>query len=102
MTTPMVTKRHPVRGALYGIVLGVGLAAIAIGRKLVALDSALPWVLLVLGIVVGGLWGAFAPPKKPRDRPARSIESRREEEAGSAEESTADPAGEPEEPGSDD
>ncbi|MGY9073971.1 MAG: hypothetical protein ACKVHU_13620 [Acidimicrobiales bacterium] len=59
-------KRHPIRGGLYGIVLGLGLALMVVGRKIVTLDSVLPIVLVVVGIVIGVLWGMFATAKKPR------------------------------------
>lgn len=70
MTTPAtVARRHPIRGALYGILLGVGLALLVIGRKIVNLDSVVPIVLLVVGIVIGIAWGMFAPAKKPKGPP---------------------------------
>ncbi len=70
-----VRKRRPIRGAIWGILLGLGLAAIFVGQKIVSLDSAMPWVLLVAGIVIGIVWGVAGPAKKPADRPPREINS---------------------------
>lgn len=83
-TASTVAKRHPIRGGLYGIVLGLGLALLFIGRKIVTLDSAVPIILVVVGIVIGVLWGMFAPAKKPKGRPPRSVDRRREEEEAEA------------------
>lgn len=64
--TATTARRHPVRGALYGIVLGLGLALVAIGRKLVTLDSIMPLVIVVVGIVIGVLWSMLGPAKNPK------------------------------------
>ncbi len=60
-TSTMV--RHPIRGGVYGFVLGLGLALMAIGRKIVDLDSVIPVILVVLGIGIGVAWAMFAPAK---------------------------------------
>ena len=64
--TATTARRHPVRGALYGIVLGLGLALVAIGRKLVTLDSIMPLVIVVVGIVIGVSWSMLGPAKNPK------------------------------------
>ena len=46
--TPTV-KRHPIRGALWGLTMGVGLAAALIGFAVIAV-----------------LWGMLAPAKSPK------------------------------------
>jgi|GEM_PF-1245101 len=72
-STSTVRSRRPIRGAIWGILLGLGLAAIFVGQKIVSLDSAMPWILLVIGIVAGILWGMVGPAKKPAGRPPREI-----------------------------
>ncbi len=68
MTTETI-KRHPIRGFFYGIVFGLGLALLAIGQGWAALGTLPPAVLLVVGMVIGTLWGLFAPAKKPKGEP---------------------------------
>ncbi len=60
------TKRHPIRGFLYGIMFGLGLALTAIGQKWVALGTWPPFILFIVGLVVGTAWATFAPAKKPK------------------------------------
>jgi hypothetical protein len=60
------TKRHPIRGFLYGIVFGLGLAFVAIGQKWAALGTWPPFILFLVGIVVGTLWSTFGPAKGPK------------------------------------
>lgn len=63
--TTTTTKRHPIRGFLYGIVFGLGLALIAVGQKWAALGTWPPVLLLVAGIVVGTLWSTVGPARAP-------------------------------------
>ena len=64
--TTTTTKRHPIRGFLYGIPFGLGLAMIAVGQKWAALGTWPPVLLLVVGIVVGTLWSTLGPAKAPK------------------------------------
>ncbi len=67
MTAPETSvKRHPIRGVLYGLVMGVGVALILGGRAIVAFGSTKMIIVVVVFAVAGGLWGAFAPAKKPK------------------------------------
>ncbi len=90
-----ITKRHPIRGFIWGIFFGLGLALIAIGQGYAALGTWPPLILLIVGIVVGTLWGLFAPAKKPKGEPPReqvpveALGSQRSER--SAEVTAADP-----------
>lgn len=60
------TKKHPIRGFLYGIFFGLGLALIAIGQGWAALGTKPPIVILVIGIVIGTLWSMYGPAKGPK------------------------------------
>jgi hypothetical protein len=64
-----ITKRHPIRGFIYGIFFGLGLAFLAIGQGWAALGTLPPVILVIIGIIVGTLWGRFAPAKKPKGEP---------------------------------
>jgi hypothetical protein len=57
------TQRHPVRGAIWGVILGLGLALIAIGQSWAALGTWPPFVILLAGTVIGIVWSTFGPAK---------------------------------------
>lgn len=54
-------RRHPLRGAVWGVVLGLGAALLLIGRQVIALGTVLPLGVVLGCLVLGALWGAFAP-----------------------------------------
>ena len=60
------TKRRPIRGFLYGIVFGLGLALIAIGQGWAALGTWPPFLIFVAGVIIGTLWSMFGPAKDPK------------------------------------
>jgi hypothetical protein len=64
-----ITKRHPIRGFLYGIVFGLGLMMLAVGQGWAALGTWPPFILFVVGLVVATLWGMYAPAKPPKGEP---------------------------------
>ena len=55
------TRRRPVRGLLWGLILGLGLALIAIGQGWAALGTWPPFLLVLLGIVLGVAWSTVGP-----------------------------------------
>lgn len=61
-----ILKRHPIRGLLYGIFFGLGLAFVAVGQGWAALGTAPPIILFVVGLIVGTVWGMFGPAKRPK------------------------------------
>ena len=64
-----ITKRHPIRGFLYGIILGLGLMLLVVGQGMAALGTYPPFIVLIVGIVVGTLWGMYGPAKAPKGPP---------------------------------
>ena len=64
-----ITKRHPIRGFLYGILLGLGLMLLVVGQGIAALGTWPPFIVLIAGIVIGTLWGTFGPAKGPKGPP---------------------------------
>ena len=69
-TTPVVyRKAHPIRGILWGLLMGLGATVVAILLKIIPLD--LVWAVLVLagGILLGILWSTLGPAKKPKGDP---------------------------------
>ncbi len=62
-STPGPIKRYPVRGALWGLVGGIGAAMVLISRAVIALGTLAPVVVVVAFIVLGVAWAYLAPPK---------------------------------------
>ena len=67
-TKPTV-RYHPIRGAIYGLFFGLGLALLLMVFKVLALSVPLIIVLGLLFLVLGGVWGRFAPPRATKDPP---------------------------------
>jgi hypothetical protein len=67
----LVRKRRPIAGALWGISLGLGLALLAINSKIISLSIPSIAMVVVLGIIIGIVWGMFGPAKKPKGAAAR-------------------------------
>jgi drug/metabolite transporter (DMT)-like permease len=54
------TNRHPFRGLFFGLLLGIGLGLMAIIYGFYMAGPLTPWILVVVGVVVGLLL-AFVP-----------------------------------------
>jgi hypothetical protein len=63
-----VKERHPFRGFFGGLLLGLGVALLLIFAGFVPMGELTPWVILVLGVVIG-LVAAFAGPTRGRRTP---------------------------------
>lgn len=61
-----VVKRHPVRGGIWGIPTGLGLALLAVNSQVVSLSITTLVVGALVGVVIGALWASFGPAKKPK------------------------------------
>ena len=77
MTTTLTAAKptvsyHPIRGAIYGLFFGLGLALLLMVFKVLALSVPLILVLGVVFMVLGGLWGRFAPPRRAETPPPAS------------------------------
>ena len=66
-------KRHPIMGLFFGLLLGLGLGLMAIIYAIYFAGPLTPWILVVLGIVIGllmsfvpRLWGRNPPPANAR------------------------------------
>ncbi len=60
-----VTKRHPIRGFLWGLMMGLGLALVAVIIKVMTLTLANLIILTSIGVAFGIVWGLFGPEKAP-------------------------------------
>jgi hypothetical protein len=70
--TDRVVKRHPVRGGMSGLCLGLSLAIALVVRNTIAIDrGGLVEIgaVVVVGIVVGVVW-AFVAPTRPASKAA--------------------------------
>ncbi|MDW3217920.1 MAG: hypothetical protein R8F63_04840 [Acidimicrobiales bacterium] len=63
------TKRHPIRGILWGILMGIGLAITAVGMKWAAIGTNGPFVFFGIGLVISVAWSLFGPAKAPKGPP---------------------------------
>lgn len=55
---------HPIRGAIFGLLTGLGLAIYLIIFKVITLGLVTPIVVIVASVVLGALWGRFAPARR--------------------------------------
>lgn len=109
-------KRHPVRGAIWGLFFGLGLSLILIDRAVIAFGTPKVYIVIALGVPLGALWGSFAPAKAAQqpemqvkaevktsgsETVARSEEPEATGEDSSEDESAVDDANEPNEGNSD-
>jgi hypothetical protein len=61
-------KRHPIMGLFFGLLLGLGLGLMAIIYGIYFAGPMTPWILVVLGVVIG-LAMAFVPRPWGRSQP---------------------------------
>lgn len=66
MMADMVLTRHPIRGFIWGILMGAGSTLLLMVFSVIPLSIPSLITYTVVGAVVGALWGSFAPPKKPK------------------------------------
>lgn len=62
-SAPGPIKRHPIRGALWGLLGGIGASFVLISRAVIALGTLTPLVVILVFIVLGVAWAYLAPPK---------------------------------------
>lgn len=59
--------RYPIRGALWGLLLGLGAAIYSLLFGVFEISSIVgPVVVIAAGVVLGILWATLAPAKKPK------------------------------------
>jgi hypothetical protein len=57
---------HPVRGALWGLLFGVGLAGVLVLTTLITLELVTVLGVVVVGVVAGIAWGSLGPARPPK------------------------------------
>lgn len=66
MGAALVKKTHPIRGILWGIPFGLGLAVVLVLTKVIPLEQAQVVGVFFGGLLIGLLWSLFGPAKKPK------------------------------------
>ncbi|HEX9978919.1 MAG TPA: hypothetical protein VGB41_09850 [Acidimicrobiia bacterium] len=61
-----ILKRHPIRGAIWGLLFGAGLGLLLMVLSIVPLSIPTLIIYTAAATVVGILWGLFAPAKRPK------------------------------------
>jgi hypothetical protein len=97
MDNQTVLHRHPIRGALWGVLMGFGGILLLMVLSIIRLDIPTAIIYTVAGAVVGLLWGLFAPPKKPKGpAPARAASAPAASAPAAAPPAASTPAAPPE------
>lgn len=60
--TEQTVAYHPVRGAMYGLLLGLGVAIYLVIFKIITIQLVIPIIAVVVCIALGAAWGRFTPP----------------------------------------
>jgi hypothetical protein len=76
-TREQVVKKHPVRGAIWGLLLGFSLAVYAVLFAIIPFTDWVPLILVALvGVAIGVAWAYLAPAKQPKGGPPPAIDDR--------------------------
>lgn len=59
-------QNHPIRGMLWGLVLGIGLAIVLVLLKVISLDLTAMIIVVLVGTLVGAAWGMVGPARPPQ------------------------------------
>lgn len=69
MSAPTVKQTHPVRGVLWGLMFGIGLAFVLVFTTVINLDLVTMIIVVVIAIALGVLWSLYGPAKPPQGEP---------------------------------
>jgi hypothetical protein len=76
-----ILHRHPVRAFFWSIPFALGIVLILIVTKTIELSLVTMIVIFVVLMVLGTLWGAFGPARKPKGPPPAAAPVRAESDA---------------------
>jgi predicted lipid-binding transport protein (Tim44 family) len=68
-------RRHPIKGLIGGLLLGLGAAIMLVIYRVIAFGTNTPVVVVVVGVVVGLALSLFAPPRGRKRATAASAEA---------------------------
>ena len=63
MTPELVVVRHPIRGLLWGLVFGLGLAFMLVFSTIIVFARGPVAITIVVGTLAGLLWSLLGPPR---------------------------------------
>lgn len=66
MMAETTLHRHPIRGFVWGLITGAGVALLLMVFSVIPLSIPTLGIYTGVSAVLGALWGSFAPPKKPK------------------------------------
>lgn len=65
----MVVVRHPIRGMLWGVVLGIGLAFVLVFSTIIVFARVPVAITIAIGTLGGLLWSVIGPPRTTKSPP---------------------------------
>lgn len=68
-TQPAELQRHPIRGILWGLMMGIGLSVVLVVTKVISLDLTMMILVVVIALFAGVLWSTIGPAKAPTGPP---------------------------------
>ena len=72
-TRPAELRRHPIRGVLWGLMMGIGLTLVLVISKVIDLDLTMMIVVTVIAMLAGVLWSTVGPAKQPKGPPPATV-----------------------------
>jgi multisubunit Na+/H+ antiporter MnhB subunit len=66
MMAETTLTRHPIRGFIWGLITGAGVALLLMVFSVIPLSIPTLGIYTGVSALLGALWGSFAPPKKPK------------------------------------
>lgn len=72
-TRPAHLQRHPIRGLLWGLMMGIGLTLVLVVTKVISLDLTMMIVVTAIAMLVAVLWSTVGPPKQPKGPPPATV-----------------------------
>jgi len=65
----LVVVRHPIRGLLWGLVFGVGLAFVLVFSTIIVFARTPVVITITVGTLAGLLWSVLGPPRTTKSPP---------------------------------
>jgi len=65
----LVVVRHPIRGLLWGLVLGIGLAFMLVFSTIIVFARTPVVITITVGTLAGLLWSVLGPPRTTKSPP---------------------------------
>lgn len=66
-------QRHPIRGLLWGLMMGIGLTLLLVVTKVISLDLTMMIVVTAIAMLVAVLWSTVGPAKQPKGPPPATV-----------------------------